>query len=278
MSDECFEIDLQDEIAHIRFARPERFNSMTLDFWNRLPEVIDDIDSKGKARVIVISSTGKHFTAGMDLSVFESNNTLSGNDSPITRGPRVYELVKRFQNTVSCLEKARMPVLVAIQGGCIGGGMDLVTAADMRYATADAFFCIQEINIGMTADVGTFPRLTRLVPEGLAKELAYTGRRMTAAEALDAGLINRIYPNHEEMLSGVMETAQEIAKKAPLAIFGTKQIINYSKDHNTSDTLDYISIWNASMLQPKEMQEAIKANAEKRKGNFENLPPRTKTN
>tara|TARA_Y100000588_G_scaffold118438_1_gene129633 strand:- start:548 stop:1384 length:837 start_codon:yes stop_codon:yes gene_type:complete len=278
MSDECFEIEIQDEIAHIRFARPERFNSMTLDFWNELPKVIDNIDNKGAARVIVISSTGKHFTSGMDLSVFGSNNTLSGNDSPITRGAGMYELVKRFQNTVSCLENARMPVLAAIQGGCIGGGMDLVTAADMRYATTDAFFCIQEINIGMTADVGTFPRLTRLIPEGLAKELAYTGRRMTAAEALDAGLINRIYPNHEEMLSGVMETAQEISKKAPLAIFGTKQIINYSKDHTTSDTLDYISIWNASMLQPKEMQEAIKANAEKRKGDFENLPPRTKTN
>ncbi len=278
MSDECFEIEIQGEIAHIRFARPERFNSMTLDFWNELPKVIDNIDNKGAARVIVISSTGKHFTSGMDLSVFGSNNTLSGNDSPITRGAGMYELVKRFQNTVSCLENARMPVLAAIQGGCIGGGMDLVTAADMRYATTDAFFCIQEINIGMTADVGTFPRLTRLIPEGLAKELAYTGRRMTAAEALDAGLINRIYPNHEEMLSGVMETAQEISKKAPLAIFGTKQIINYSKDHTTSDTLDYISIWNASMLQPKEMQEAIKANAEKRKGNFENLPPRTKTN
>lgn len=277
MSESCFDVKIKDKIAHIRFIRPDDLNSMTPKFWNNLPEIIENIDSESAARVIVISSTGKHFTAGMDLSVFGSNDSLNGNDLPVTRGAKVYEFVKLFQKTINCLENARMPVLVAIQGGCIGGGMDLVTAADIRYATSDAFFCIQEINIGMTADVGTFPRLTHLIPEGLAKELAYTGRRMTASEALDAGLVTKVYPNHDEMLHGVMETAREIAKKAPLAIFGTKQIINYSRDHSTSDTLDYISIWNASMLQPQEMKEAITANAGGRKGNFKDLPRRAKT-
>ena len=148
----------------------------------------------------------------------------------------------------------------------------MVTAADMRYATEDAWFCIQEINIGMTADVGTFPRITKLIPEGVVKELAYTGRRLTAAEALTHGLINEIYPDHKTMLNGVLKIAAEIATKAPLAVYGSKRIINYARDHSTDDTLDYIGIWNASMLQSAEIKEAIKASAEKREGDFVDLP------
>ena len=271
-----FDVSTEDDIAHIRFNRPDQLNSMTPEFWNDLPEIVEEIDDKGAARVIVLSSTGKHFTAGMDLSVFSSSDSLSGASSKVTRGATLYEFVKVCQRTISSLEKTRMPVIAAIQGGCIGGGMDLVTAADMRYATEDAFFCIQEINIGMTADVGTFPRLTRLVPEGVARELAYTGRRMPASEAQAVGLVNRIYPDPDALLDGVMEVAREIAAKAPLAVFGTKRILNYSRDHSTEDTLDYIGIWNASMLQPAEMGEAFKANAEKRKGEFADLPPRPK--
>ncbi len=237
---------------------------------------MEEIDDKGAARVIVLSSTGKHFTAGMDLSVFTSSDTLNGGGSKVTRGATLYEFVKVCQRTISCLEKTRMPVLAAIQGGCIGGGVDLVTACDMRYATEDAFFCIQEINIGMTADVGTFPRLTRLVPEGIARELAYTGRRMPAAEAQDIGLVNRVFSDHDAMLDGVMEVARDIAAKAPLAIYGSKRMINYARDHTTEDALDYIGIWNASMLQPSEMGEAFKANAEKREGKFADLPVRPK--
>jgi enoyl-CoA hydratase len=144
----------------------------------------------------------------------------------------------------------------------------------MRYATQDAFFCIQEINIGMTADVGTFPRLTKLIPEGVARELAYTGRRMPAARAQELGLVNQVYADQETMLSDVMTIASEIAAKAPLAIYGTKRMINYSRDHSTADTLDYIGVWNASMLEPQQMAEAFSAKAEKRAANFPDLPPR----
>ena len=176
-----------------------------------------------------------------------------------------------MQKTFNCLEDSRVPVLVAIQGGCIGGGVDFATACDMRYASAEAFFTIYEINIGMTADVGTFPRLVKLIPEGIVKELAYTGRRMSAQEAKDVGLVNHVYETQADMLAGVMEIAKEIASKAPLAIYGCKRMINYSRDHNTADGLDYISIWNASMLQSEEMGEAISAKAEKRDGDFVSL-------
>ncbi len=164
-------------------------------------------------------------------------------------------------------------MLAAIQGGCIGGGVDLVTACDMRYATRDAFVTVFEINIGMTADVGTFPRLYKLIPEGVARELAYTGRRMSAEEAERIGLVNRVFEDQKTLLEEVMAIARDIASKPPLAIHGCKRMANYSRDHSTADGLDYISIWNASMLQHEEIMEAMQANAEKRAGRFADLPP-----
>ena len=166
-----------------------------------------------------------------------------------------------------------MPVLAAIQGGAIGGGVDLITACDMRYMSKDGFLTIFEVNIGMTADVGTFPRITKLIPEGIARELAYTGRRMDADEAKSIGLVNAVFDTHEALLEGVMGIAREITKKAPIAVYGSKRLINYSRDHSTADSLDYISIWNASMLQNMEIREAMTAAKENRDGRFVKLPP-----
>ncbi len=172
--------------------------------------------------------------------------------------------VLHLQETFSVLEKARMPVLAAIQGGCIGGAVDMVTACDMRYATEDAFFCIQEINIGMTADVGTLQRLPKLIPEGVCRELAYTGRRMPAAEAKAVGLVNEVFADHEELLDGVREVARTIASKS---------MITYTRDHSTADSLDHIATWQSGMFQPSEMVESFKARTEKRDGDFEDLLP-----
>ena len=281
MTPTCFTVDITDNIAHIVLSRPEKLNSMNPAFWDELPQIVADIDDNARARVIVISSTGPHFTAGLDLDSFMASDSESADADNAAntpdpkrhriKGERFYQNVKRMQKTFNCLEDSRVPVLVAIQGGCIGGGVDFATACDMRYASAEAFFTIYEINIGMTADVGTFPRLVKLIPEGIVKELAYTGRRMSAQEAKDVGLVNHVYETQADMLAGVMEIAKEIASKAPLAIYGCKRMINYSRDHNTADGLDYISIWNASMLQSEEMGEAISAKAEKRDGDFVSL-------
>ena len=281
MTPTCFTVDITDNIAHIVLSRPEKLNSMNPAFWDELPQIVADIDDNARARVIVISSTGPHFTAGLDLDSFMASDSESADADNAAntpdpkrhriKGERFYQNVKRMQKTFNCLEDSRVPVLVAIQGGCIGGGVDFATACDMRYASAEAFFTIYEINIGMTADVGTFPRLVKLIPEGIVKELAYTGRRMSAQEAKDVGLVNHVYETQADMLAGVMEIAKEIASKAPLAIYGCKRMINYSRDHNTADGLDYISIWNASMLQSEEMVEAISAKAEKRDGDFVSL-------
>src|SRR5690625_620090 len=275
MSYQCFDVTIENQIAHIVLNRPDQRNSMIREFWEELPRIVQDIDDNARARVIVISSTGPHFSSGLDVSVF-SSSAFEDADDPLLRrqaGLRVYENVRLMQETFSCLENSRLPVLAAIQGGCIGGGVDLITACDMRYATADAFVTIYEINIGMTADVGTFPRIFKLIPEGVARELAYTGRRMPAAEAQAAGLVNRVFPDQETMLQEVMEIAREIASKPPLAIYGCKRMANYSRDHSTADTLDYVRLWNASMLQREEILEAMQAKMEKRAGEFAELPP-----
>jgi len=271
----CFDVSIKDNIAHIVMNRPEKRNSMVPAFWDELPAIVADLDDFVQARVIVISSTGPHFTSGMDVSSFSDGHLDLDAQDPATRmqhGARFYNNVKRLQKSFSCLEECRLPVLAAIQGGCIGGGVDLATACDMRYVTEDAFFTIFETNIGMTADVGTFPRIVKLIPEGIARELAYTGRRMLAAEAQACGLVNRVYPDQEALLGGVMSIAAEIASKAPLTTYGNKRQITYARDHNTADGLDYIGIWNASMLQADEIREAMAANRDRRPGNFTDLP------
>lgn len=278
MTYSCFELSIIDRIAHIKLIRPERRNSMIPEFWDELPKIIEKIETDAQARVIVISSTGPHFTSGLDTSAFGSSiqnkdDAMAPEKLARLKGIKLYETVQHMQKTFTCLENCRVPVLAAIQGGAIGGGVDFITACDMRYMTQDSFLTIFEINIGMTADVGTFPRLCKLIPEGVVKELAFTGRRMHAEEAKSLGLVNQIFADHEALLTGVMDIAKQIASKAPLAIYGTKRIINYARDHSTADGLDYIGIWNASMLQHDEIQEAMQAAGEKRVGDFVDLPP-----
>jgi enoyl-CoA hydratase len=271
----CFEVDLVGKVARIEMKRPEAFNSMVPEFWTELPAIIEEFDDGGEARAIVISSTGKHFTAGMDLAVFGSGGE-SGAAGKTEMGRLRAQLrrnILHLQESFNCIDRARMPVLAAIQGGCIGGGVDLISACDMRYCTRDAFFCIQEINIGMTADVGTFPRLPHILPQGLVRELAYTGRRLQADEARTAGLVNNVYDDHEALLAGVMDVAEEIAARSPLAVWGSKEMLNYARDHTIADGLDYIATWQTGMFQPSDMAEAFTAKREKREANFPDLLP-----
>ncbi len=275
MSYTCFDVEIADRIAHVRLNRPEAFNAMNRSFWRELPEIIDDINDNAKARVIVISSTGKHFCSGMDLAVFtDGAGVTSGKgDDPHVRGEAFRQYVHVLQDVFTRLDKARMPVLAAVHGACVGGAVDMTSACDIRYATADAFFVIQEINIGMTADVGTFPRLCKLIPEGWVRELAYTGRRLSAHRAKEIGLVNEVYPDHETMLAAVMETAREIASKSPLAVAGSKLMINHARDHTIADSLDYIAVWQTGMFSGPHMAESFAAKAEKRDAKFPDLEP-----
>lgn len=277
MSYECFEVQVADGVAEIRLNRPENFNSMVPSFWTDLPAIIKDLDRGNEARAIVLTSTGKHFCAGMDLSVFTSPSSVNANGDGKAEAGRQRANLRRnileLQEAFSCLEKARMPVLAAIQGGAIGGAVDMITACDMRYMSENAFLCIQEINIGMTADVGTLQRLPKIIPEGIARELAYTGRRMSAQEAKACGLVNEVFPDEDALREGVLGVARQIASKSPLAIWGTKEMINYTRDHSVEDSLNYIATWQTGMFQPQDMAETFTAKMEKRDPEFADLLP-----
>lgn len=273
----CFDVTIDNGVAHLRLNRPDELNTMNVAFWSELPELIEQIDAAASARAIVISSTGRHFSAGMDLSVFTGGGGLLGDPGVSETGRQrahLWSMVQKLQDSFTVLERVRMPVLTAIQGGCIGGAVDMVCAADMRYASADAFFCIQEINIGMTADVGTLQRLPKIIPEGVARELAYTGDRMLAARAREVGLVNEVFDDHESLVAGVLEIAERIATKSPLAIWGTKEMINFTRDHSVADSLRYMAGWQAGMFQPADMMEEFGAKADKRPAQFEELPKR----
>ena len=267
----CFDVEVRDHIARLTMKRPERANSMIAEFWTELPGIIDDISAGTDARVIVLGAQGRHFCSGMDLSMFDSaegpDNTAQGTHGSRRRA-QFRTTVLRAQRTFSGLEESRLPVIAAIQGACVGGGIDMISACDLRYATSDAFFVIQEIHIGMTADVGTLQRMPKLVPEGVVRELAYTGRRMGAEEALGRGFVNAVYDDHASMMEAVDEIAVQIAAKSPMAIWGTKQTMNYSRDHSVADGLEYIATWNAAMFDTDDMGEAFRSQLDKRDAEF----------
>ncbi|MCE2511077.1 MAG: crotonase/enoyl-CoA hydratase family protein [Acidimicrobiia bacterium] len=272
MGYQCFDVEESGGVAHVRLSRGEQLNTMIPEFWSELPAIVDEISDSGRARVIVLSAQGRHFCAGMDLSVFASDATLESESGEIGRRRANVRLsLLHLQRSFTALEEARMPVLAAIQGACVGGGVDLVTSADCRYATADAWFSIHEINIGMTADVGTLQRLPKLIPPGVAREYAYTGRRMPAPRARQLGLVNEVFDDHDSMMGAVMDIAAEIASKSPLAIHGTKEAINYSRDHSVEDSLRHIALWQSGMFHPGDLEESFRAHAEGRTPSYEDL-------
>jgi enoyl-CoA hydratase len=268
---ECFALTQHDHIAHLVLNRPEAMNTMHPKFWRELDDTLTQLHREGTARVLVISSTGKHFSAGMALETF--GGEIAMDDRTAEGRAAVFDMLTDMQSTFTKLETLRIPVIAAIQGGCIGGAVDMLTACCIRYATADAFFCIQEINIGMVADVGTLQRLPKLIPLGVVKELAYTGRRLPAQRALGYGLVNEVFDTQESMLAAAMKCAAEIAGKPPVAVWGSKQVIHYARDHSVDDSLKQMGWIQGAIWSNAHVREAVTAMKEKRAGQFPALAP-----
>jgi enoyl-CoA hydratase len=262
----CFSLSSTDDVAHLVMSRPAELNTMNPTFWRELDELLTQIHREGTARALVISSTGKHFSAGMSLDTFAG--AISMDDQSPEGRAAIFDLLTDMQATFTKLENLRIPVICAIQGGCIGGAVDMVTAACIRYASADAFFCIQEINIGMVADVGTLQRLPKLIPLAVVKEMAYTGRRLGAERALGYGLVNEVFDTHEATVAAALQCAKEIAAKPPVAIWGTKQAITYARDHSVEDSLRQMGWLQGAVWSNEHVREAIASTKEKRAGRF----------
>jgi enoyl-CoA hydratase len=266
----CFSLTLNAHVAHLVLNKPEALNTMHPLFWRELDAALTWVNTNGDARVLLISSTGKHFSAGMALETFGGEGLL---DERTAEGrATIHDGLMDIQATFTKLEKLRIPVIVAIQGGCIGGGVDFVTACCIRYATTDAFFCIQEINIGLVADVGTLQRLPKLIPLGIVKELAYTGRRLPASKALAYGLVNEVFESQAAMLQAAMQCAKEIAAKPPVAIWGTKQVVHYARDHTVDEALQQMGWVQGAIWSNAHVMEAVTAMKEKRPGVYPNMP------
>ena len=269
-------LNIEDGIAHVELTRGSEFNTMNKAFWPEMVKIFGEIENDPLARVVVLSGQGRHFTSGLDLNDFTAGLTATEGE-PARSAEALRRTILNMQETMSVLDRCRLPVLAAIQGACIGGGIDLISACDIRYCTEDAFFCVQETNIGMTADVGTLQRLPHMLPYGILRELTYTGRRMMASEAREWGLVNKIYSDKAALLNGVGEIAQEIASKSPLTTVGNKEMLNYARDHSIQDGLNYVATWNAAMLSRADLGEAFLAKKEKRDPLFNDLARSRKT-
>ncbi|MFT4518160.1 MAG: enoyl-CoA hydratase [Halioglobus sp.] len=264
---ETLELTVEDQVATVCLNRPDKANSMNTAMWQELQVCFEWLDEEPSVRAVVLAGNGKHFCAGLDLAMF--GGLAPESKDPARRAEKFRRTLLRLQDNLTAIEKCRVPVLAAIHSTCIGGGVDMTCCADMRYATEDAFFSIREIDIGMTADVGTLQRLPKIIPDGVVRELAYTGRNMSAAEAKDVGYVNQVFENREVMLREVTAIAKNIASKSPLAVRGSKEMLLYSRDHSVADGLNYIATWNAGMISSADLELGMQAQMEKKQAEYD---------
>lgn len=261
-------VTLEGAVARVTLNRPDKANAMNAPMWVELKAAMEWLDETPQARVGIITGAGRFFTAGIDLAMLGAMKDEVADGCDGRRGEKLRRQILAIQDTVTSVERCRKPVIAAVNGPCVGGGIDLITACDMRYAADDAWFSVKEVDMGLAADVGTLQRLPKIVGEGMARELAYTARKVTAAEAEAMQLINRRFATVQALTDGVAAIAAEIASKSPLAIRGTKEMITYVRDHSVADGLNYIATWNAAMLLSDDLTEAMTAFFEKRPARF----------
>jgi len=269
MNYDFFKVDIENHIAVVSFNRPAKANSLHLPAWDEMQAIFEALDEHEEVRAIVLAGEGKHFCAGIDLE------TLMGlqNFNKIKCEGRKREAIRKFilklQANINAIEKCRKPVLAAIHKACLGGGLDIVAACDMRYCSADAYFSIKEIDLGLVADIGSLQRLPTILTSGIVAEMAFTGRNVSGQEAKEIGLVNNCYETQEALMEGVMGIAKMIATKSPLSIRGIKEVLLYKRDNTVDNSLNYMAAWNASMILSNDLMEAFQASMQKKEPQFE---------
>ncbi|WGM31927.1 Short-chain-enoyl-CoA hydratase [Brevundimonas sp. NIBR11] len=267
----AFQVTRDGPVAHLRFTRPEASNAMDMDFWRRFGPTLRELDASGEVHALIISGEGRNFCAGMDISIFSDGAILNADKASDRQA--FHQTARELQDTLTTLEKVRFPVIAAIQGACVGGGLDLTAACDIRLASADAYFRIEEINIGMMADIGSLQRLPKLMPPGVVRELAFTGATLTAERAERLGVVNAIHSDAEAVLAAAFDMARRIASKAPLAVSGSKAALNHARDHTVAEGLEWIAVMQGSLWSPADVMAAIQARMARAEGQFAPLAP-----
>ncbi|WP_181774017.1 crotonase/enoyl-CoA hydratase family protein [Amycolatopsis pittospori] len=262
-------VEIDGHVAEVTLLGPSKGNAMGPDFWRELPIVFRALDADPQVRAVVLTGSGKHFSYGLDLpAMMPSWGEMLGGDA--LAGPRTKFLdeVKTLQASVSSIAECRKPVIAAISGWCIGGGVDVIAAADVRLASADAKFSVREVKVAIVADLGSLQRLAPIVGEGHLRELALTGKDIDAARAEKIGLVNDVYPDQEALLAEARKMALEIAVNPPLVVQGTKNVLSANTERQVADGLRYVSAWNAAFLPSKDLGEAVQAFLERRAPEF----------
>jgi len=265
-------IDRHQHVAEVVLNTPARLNAMSMKFFYEIKQAFQTLDLDPEVRAIVVWAEGKLFTAGLDLKEAATGvlggGAGTGGSSAAARNYSLYRTIKDLQGCFTAIVDCRKPVIAAVHNKCIGGGLDLITACDVRLCAADASFSIYETKIAIVADVGTLQRITPIVGKGMAREMAFTGRFIPAERARSCGLVNEVYPDKDALLSAARAMAAEIAANAPMAVQGVKAVLNYSEEHPTADGLEYVAQWNASFVQSNDVAEAVSAFLEKRPPTF----------
>lgn len=268
MSYEHFTYKVENKVAYVAINRPDKVNSLNETSWKELKAIFERISDDSEARVAILSGEGKLFCAGIDLQMLMSVKQVEEIECAGRRSEKILGFIKHLQGCINAIEKCSKPVLAAIHNGCIGGGVDIVAACDLRYCTDDAYFTIKEIDMGMVADLGTLQRLPKFVKPAVVAEMAYTGRKVGATEAKDIGLVNNHFANKESMMAEVNNLAMTIAAKSPVSIRGTKEVLLHTRDHSVEDGLHHMAVWNSAMLLSEDLTMAFMSAMSKQKPTF----------
>lgn len=262
-------VEIADRVAVVTLTGPGKGNRMGPDFWREMPIAFERLDRDEAVRAVVVRGKGEHFSVGLDLVAMGGELAVLMAD-PSLAGERaaLHELIVRMQGAITCVARCRKPVIAAVSGWCIGGGVDLITACDVRLAAADARFSVREVKLAIVADVGSLQRLPHIVGQGVARELAMTGDDVDAARALRIGLVNEVYSVRDELFEAALAMAGRIAKNPPLVVQGIKRVLEHGMGRPVEDGLAHVALWNAAYLPSLDLREAVSAFVEKREPDF----------